>query len=142
MTYPGICSYEDFPYTYCENVLRRPFSITDQAHKQCISEILAYIHQNFSKDISLDEISKRVYSSKYHFSRVFKKYTSSTPYQYLIAVRLEHARLLLSTSGYPVKAIAERCGFKRLDYFSAMFKRKFKSSPSQYRETWSACNSK
>lgn len=138
MIYPAIFPYVTFSYTYCKNAPGGPFSITDQTHKQYISEVVGYIHQNFGKDISLDEISKQAYLSKYHFIRIFKRYTSYSPYQYLIAVRLDHSRVLLRTSGYPIKEIADQCGFKRLDYFSAIFKKKFKYCPSQYREVYAA----
>lgn len=118
-----------------ENAATGSFSITDELHQQYISEVVGYINQNFSRDISLDEISRHAYLSKYHFSRIFKKYTSYSPYQYLIAVRLKHSSLLLQTSSCPIKEIADLCGFKRLDYFSAIFKKKFRCNPSQYRET-------
>jgi AraC-like DNA-binding protein len=134
MIYKAINTYNNVSYGYCENVSGGSFSITDKTHQQYISEVVSYIDQNFNEDISLDEISRHAYLSKYHFSRIFKKHTSYSPYQYLIAVRLEHSRLLLRTSNYPITEIADRCGFKRLDYFSSVFKRKFMCSPSQYRE--------
>ena len=133
--------YDAFYYPDCKNAAGSSFSITDQAHQQYISDVVAYIHQNFDKDISLDEISKQAYSSKYHFSRVFKKYTSYSPYQYLIGVRLDHSRMLLHNSNAAIKAIAAQCGFKRLDYFSAIFKKNFKCSPSQYREIYCSLGS-
>ena len=128
----------DAPLCYYENAAGSAFSITDEMHQQYISEVVVYINQNFSKDISLDEISRRAYLSKFHFSRIFKKYTSYSPYQYLMAVRLNHSSLLLQTSSYPIKEIADQCGFKRLDYFSAIFKKKFSCNPSQYREAYAA----
>lgn len=138
MTHKAIYPHNNNADGYCENASGSSFSITDETHQQYISEVVGYIHQNFSKDISLEEISRHAYLSKYHFSRIFKKYTSYSPYQYLIAVRLNHSRMLLLTSSYPITEIADRCGFKRLDYFSAIFKKKFRCNPSQYREACSA----
>jgi AraC-like DNA-binding protein len=108
--------------------------ITEEIHMQYVSETVDYINKNYSKDISLNEITKQAYLSKFHFSRIFKKHTSYSPYQYLIIVRLNHSRQLLLNNNYSIKEVADMCGFKRLDYFSAMFKKKFKYSPSTYRE--------
>lgn len=137
MIYKAIDTYKNVSVGYCENVSCNSLSITDETHQQYISAVVGYIDENFNKDISLDDISRHAYLSKYHFSRIFKKYTSYSPYQYLMEVRLNHSRLLLLTRNYPITAIADRCGFKRLDYFSAIFKKKFKCSPSQYREAYS-----
>ena len=110
---------------------------TDEIHMKYISEAVDYINKNYSKDITLAEITRQAYLSKFHFSRVFKKHTSYSPYQYLISVRLNHARELLSEGKYSIKEVADKCGFRRLDYFSATFKKKFKCNPSAYKENYS-----
>ena len=111
--------------------------ITDEIHIKYISEVVDYINKNYSKDITLNEITRHAYLSKFHFSRIFKKHTSYSPYQYLIAVRLNHSKQLLLNNNYSIKEVADKCGFKRLDYFSSIFKKKFKCNPSKYRETFS-----
>ncbi|MFA6059851.1 MAG: AraC family transcriptional regulator [Taibaiella sp.] len=126
---------------FCNHLLKAPatiFGITEEIHMKYIAEAVDYMNKNYNKDISLNEITKQAYLSKFHFSRIFKRHTSYSPYQYLITVRLNHSRQLLSGSNYSVKEVADLCGFKRLDYFSAMFKKKFKYSPSMYRENYSA----
>jgi AraC-like DNA-binding protein len=123
--------------TFCKyqpDVFTSMLGITEEIHMKYVSETIDYINENYSKDISLNEITKQAYLSKFHFSRIFKKHTSYSPYQYLIIVRLNHSRQLLLNNNYSIKEVADMCGFKRLDYFSAMFKRKFKYSPSTYRE--------
>jgi AraC-like DNA-binding protein len=112
------------------------FGLTDEIHIGYISEVVNYINQHFSEDMSLDEITRKAFLSKFHFSRIFKKHTSYSPYQYLIMVRLNHSRQLLLHSNYSIKEVADKCGFKRLDYFSSMFKKRFKCNPTQYRESY------
>jgi AraC-like DNA-binding protein len=119
---------------YPPNAVVNILGITEEIHRGYISEAVEYINKNYSKDISLNEITKKAYLSKFHFSRIFKKYTSYSPYQYLTIVRLNHCRQLLLNNNYTISEVADKCGFKRLDYFSAMFKKKFKYSPSVYRE--------
>lgn len=125
---------------YPLNVFTAMFGITEEIHAKYVSETVDYINKNYSKHISLKEITQQAYLSKFHFSRIFKKHTSYAPYQYLITVRLNHSRQLLLNNDYSIKEVADMCGFKRLDYFSALFKKKFKCSPSMYREIYSAGN--
>jgi AraC family transcriptional regulator len=121
---------------YSQKAVINFLGITEEIHRGYISEAVEYINKNYSKDISLNEITKKAYLSKFHFSRIFKKYTSYSPYQYLTMVRLNHCQQLLLDNHYSISEVADRCGFKRLDYFSAMFKKKFKYSPSVYREMY------
>lgn len=122
---------------YPPNVPATILGITEEIHMKYIAEAVDYMNKNYSKDISLNEITKQAYLSKFHFSRIFKRHTSCSPYQYLITLRLNHSRQLLLSRDYSIKEVADLCGFKRLDYFSAIFKKKFKCSPSTYRENYS-----
>lgn len=93
-----------------------------------------YINKNFTKDISLQEISTNSFISPFHFSRIFKKTTSFSPHQYLQNVRLKHGELLLKNSSLPVSDIAYTSGFSSTAYFATAFKQKYKMSPMQYRK--------
>lgn len=112
----------------------KAFSITDEIHIGHITTVINFIDNNYSKDISLDEMTRQAHLSKFHFIRIFKKFTSYSPHQYLLSVRLNHSRQLLSSGLYSIGEVADKCGFKRLDYFSALFKKKFHCNPSEYRE--------
>lgn len=112
--------------------------ITEEIHLKYIAEAVDYINDNYDQDLTLDVITRKAFLSKFHFSRLFKKYTSYSPYQYLINVRLYHSRQLLLNDKYTVKEVAGKCGFKRLDYFSSAFKKKFKCNPTTYREHYKA----
>lgn len=92
-----------------------------------------YINKNFSRDISLQEISTNSFISPFHFSRIFKKLTSFPPHQYLQNVRLKHGEMLLKSSNLPVTDIAYTSGFSSTAYFATAFKQKYKMSPVQYR---------
>lgn len=110
-------------------------SITDEIHIGHIATVIDFINNNYSKDISLEEMTRQAHLSKFHFIRIFKKFTSYSPHQYLLSVRLSHSRELLSSGLYSIGDVADKCGFKRLDYFSALFKKKFHCNPSEYRDT-------
>lgn len=93
-----------------------------------------YMHANFCDKLSVEEIAREVFMSQYHFSRTFKKYTNYSPYQYLLEIRLQHARKLMLQKGLTIKEITFRSGFSSIDYFSAAFSKKFSVCPSIYKK--------
>lgn len=93
-----------------------------------------YIHDNFSRDISLNDISEHSFSSPFHFSRMFKNMTSFSPYQYLLEVRLKHGEMLLRNSVLSINEIAIFAGFSSGEHFATSFKRKYGHSPSRFRK--------
>ncbi len=97
-----------------------------------IEKAKQYIREHFTKDISLIELASYCHTSPFHFSRIFKSFTRYSPYQYLQLTRLKQAELLLKTK-LPVADVAFSSGFNSIDYFSAAFKKKYKMSPSAYR---------
>lgn len=98
-----------------------------------ILEARQYIHHNFCQKITVDEIARKVFVSQYHFSRIFKKYTRYSPYQYLLNVRLQHARKLMCQPELSIKEITFKSGFSSIDHFSAAFSKKYGVCPSAYR---------
>lgn len=93
-----------------------------------------YMHEKFAKDISLFEISSYSYVSPFHFSRIFKKFTSFSPYQYLQNIRLKHSEMLLKNTSLPVAEISFAAGFNSAEYFATAFRQKYKMNPTQYRK--------
>jgi AraC-like DNA-binding protein len=66
-------------------------------------------------------------------SGLFKKIYNKTPHQYLIVVRLEHAKELLS-GGLQVSEVCFSVGFESVSSFTGLFKRMVGCSPSVYRQ--------
>lgn len=102
-------------------------------HLATIEKAKAYLAENFTEDISLKEIAGHCYISPFHFSRIFKTFTSYSPHQYLLNLRLKHAELLLKNTSLPVTDICFSSGFNSLEYFSAAFNQKYKLAPSLFR---------
>src|SRR5688572_3936088 len=92
-----------------------------------------FMHANFASRISLAEISTYCHTSLFHFSRIFKQGTSSSPYQYLLSIRLNHAESLLRQSSKTITDICFESGFNSLEHFATIFRRRFKMNPSEYR---------
>lgn len=104
-------------------------------HLATIESAKQYIAQNFATDISLQELSRHCHTSPFHFSRLFKQFSTYAPHQYLQSTRLKHAEMLLKTTSLPIGDICFMSGFNSLDYFSAAFARKYKTAPSLYKRS-------
>ena len=107
-------------------------------HLVTMEKAKEYIHENFNRDISLFEISSYACVSPFYFSRIFKKFTSFSPHQYLQNIRLKHSEMLLKTSIVPVAEVSFQSGFTSADYFATSFRQKYGRSPSDYRKKVSA----
>lgn len=93
-----------------------------------------YIRENYSSDITLDELSSLTGVSESYLCRTFKKYYGETPLAYVIHYRINEAKkLIIDEPHLDIKIISERIGFKDPSYFGATFKRYEGCSPKQFR---------
>lgn len=91
---------------------------------------IRFLNSSYQQSLTIDDICRRVGSSKYHFCRVFRAVTGKTVVDYLNLLRCERAQSLLSTGACSVQEAAERCGFSSASYFSMVYKRQIGESPS------------
>ncbi|MBT9588948.1 helix-turn-helix transcriptional regulator [bacterium] len=83
---------------------------------------------------SLSEWAEVACLSRFHFLRLFKRVFQSTPGQYLIGLRLDHARRELRASRRSILEVALNAGFQSASQFSTAFRRHFGVSPRQWRQ--------
>ena len=98
-----------------------------------VKAAITYIEDNFTKPLSLDEISKNVGISKYHLARLFKECTNRTMVEFLVICRVEFAQTLLRSTELPIKEVAFSAGFENAPYFSKVFRRHTNHTPMEYR---------
>lgn len=103
-------------------------------HLPVIERAKEYIQQHFKEDIGLHDIAGNCFASPFHFSRIFRKFTTQSPYQYLLNTRLKHSEVLLKTSAVPIAEVAASSGFSSPDYFATAFKKKYRLMPTEYRK--------
>lgn len=103
----------------------------DVSYNPKINEIINYINQNLAKDLSLDVLSSKFYSSKYHLLREFKKHTGYTPHEYITLKRLITSKELLR-SGMSISDVCIECGFNNYSNFIRSFTNAFNISPKKY----------
>ena len=102
--------------------------------KDNIEKIKRYLDEHYMDEITLDELAEMAYLSKYHFTRTFTSYAGASPYQYLISLRLNHARHLLLLTNAPIEEISFRTGFKNSKNFIRAFKQATGTTPEKYRQ--------
>ena len=73
--------------------------------------------------------------SKFHFLRVFKDITGTSPLEYRNSIRLDHAKELLEDTNIPINEISREVGYSSDTYFCDVFKTKIGMSPSSYRKS-------
>ena len=102
-------------------------------HLGTVERAKDYMMRNFAEDISLMNIAEACYVSPFHFSRIFKTFTGTSPHAFLLSFRLKNAEVLLKVSSRPVTDIAFLSGFNSLEHFSTTFAERFGHSPVKYR---------
>jgi two-component system response regulator YesN len=96
-------------------------------------KILAYMHDNYSKDISLSAIADRFSINYTYLSNLFKKKLNITYSDYLTKLRMETALELLTGSRRKIYEIAEMVGYSDVKYFIRLFSSMYLISPNRYR---------
>lgn len=107
-------------------ILRKHFE------NKTINQIIAYLEQNISQTIYLDDVCNEFYLSKTYLKRFFKKETGYTVMNYLKILRMEKAKKLIREADMSFTEIAQQISFDSVHYFSTSFKKYTNLSPSEY----------
>lgn len=95
--------------------------------------VCSYINEHCTENLNLDDIAAIAGFSKYHFTRLFKQFTTTTFYKYLNQKRIEHAQRLLTDPEISITEAAFRSGYTSLSAFIRMFKLLNQCTPTEYR---------
>lgn len=101
--------------------------------KQCT----AYIHQNYDRNIQVKDVAAAVNLHPGYVQRIFKTNTGKTLIEYLTALRVDKAKMLLQNTDIPVADVSEYVGIGSRQYFHALFKRHTGHTPIEFRQTHS-----
>lgn len=103
-------------------------------NRQAVSYILDYIHTNYSRPISVQELADRVYLSRDYVGRLFRDATGMTITAMIQKVRIDHVCRLLTTTDRTIHDIAASCGFDDMKFFYSVFKKHSGMLPADYRK--------
>ncbi len=98
-----------------------------------ISHALTYINENFTMNISVDDIAKAANISTTYLQRLFKSEMNTTVYKVLNMTRIKYAKYLLSDTNITNTEVANICGFNSREQLIYEFKKVENCTPSEYR---------
>jgi two-component system response regulator YesN len=94
-----------------------------------------YIDNHYAnEDFSMNVLSKELLVNQTYLRKMFKNELGMTITDYLLKVRMDHAKDLIMDAYYKLSAISELVGYKDPGYFSKCFKKYYGVSPSDYSE--------
>lgn len=98
-----------------------------------VRRIQDYMEDRLSETIDVAQLAAVAGLSPFHFSRIFRQATGSSPYQHLMQRRIARAKRLLTETDLLVTDIGFRCGFSSATHFSASFRKATGLTPLAFR---------
>jgi AraC-like DNA-binding protein len=121
-------------YFAADRMTGRIFSFQGVRHSSVLRRAERFIWENYTRKISLDEISKVTGLSAPYFSTIFSEEMGENFSSYLNRLRVERATTLLTETGKALGEIASLCGFEDQSWFSKIFKAYTGISPGKFRK--------
>jgi AraC-like DNA-binding protein len=113
-----------------EATLAEPMLQAEHYARQCME----FLHHNYDRDIQVKDVASAVSLHPGYVHRLFKKQTGRTLTEYLTALRMEKAKMLLHQTDIPISEISDYVGVGSRQYFHALFKRYTGLTPVQFRQ--------
>ena len=114
--------------------------IIQEEHKQeavqNIKKALDYIQEHNQSTLTIAELANLLHFSEPYFMRFFKKHTGITCVDYINDFRMNKATELLATTDLSIMEIAMQVGLHNISYFNRLFKKKFETTPKEYRKMY------
>jgi AraC family transcriptional regulator len=93
------------------------------------------MHTQLDQDLTLKALAAASYLSPFHFARLFKKLTGSSPHNYLAGIRATKAQLLLAETDLSVTEIGARVGYLSGSHFTKAFRIATGATPREFRKS-------
>lgn len=98
-----------------------------------LARVLSYIREHYAEPLGVDELAAIAMQSRFHFIRSFKTHTGTSPYQYVLRIRVEAAKGLLLHTRMTVTDVALQAGFASVSQFHRAFAKTAGMTPEQFR---------
>ncbi len=99
-----------------------------------LDDILHYIHHNYAGNITLETIAPLFGYNRSYLGKIFTKKMGQNFNAYVDHVRIEKSKELLLSENSKIYLIAERVGYRNVDYFHIKFRKYVGMSPAEYRK--------
>jgi AraC-like DNA-binding protein len=111
--------------------MHRPATI--RLRTSLFEDAVAIVENEYASDLSLDDIARRVASSRRQLQRAYSEIGETTFREHLTGVRMERAAELLRVRGLTVREVAHRVGYRQPAQFAKAFRRHHGQAPSGFR---------
>jgi two-component system response regulator YesN len=99
-----------------------------------IAKIQSYIQEHLHAELSRDDIAAAVYRNPAYVSRLFRKETGMSLWDYITFAKIERAKQRLAGSNDKISDIAAELGYTHFSYFAKLFKKMTGATPQDYRK--------
>lgn len=127
------CVVEGYLIAFFGKLLRSVVFQRSADMKKTVSQILHYCSQNYREAFTVPDICQALHISQSHISHIFSQQLKISFPDYMNALRLNRAMLLLRDPGLSITQVVERAGFPTIRTFNRVFRKQFGCSPSEYR---------
>ncbi len=110
-----------------------PITNDEESQNKYVAEIQKYIQANYLEPIKISDMANKLSINRSHLYRIFKKEMGINVEDYIINIRMNHAKTLLLNTSLSVSAIATAIGYKNYSTFFKRFKTATGLTPNQYR---------
>jgi transcriptional regulator GlxA family with amidase domain len=104
------------------------------AERRPLRELQEWMAANLGADLSVPALAARAAMSERNFARAFAREVGMTPAAYVEALRVDHARIRLESTGQKLEAVARDCGFGTVETMRRSFHRRLGVGPAGYRD--------
>jgi AraC-like DNA-binding protein len=112
---------------------QHPDAAANGVSRSLLEDICVFLQSHYQYDVTRDSVARHFGVSPNYLSRVFQVQGHMTLSNYLMHVRIDRAKYLLSTYNLKLDDVAARCGYHDTAYFCRVFKRLTKSTPAAFR---------
>ena len=106
---------------------------TLERREALLAEALAVLERDYAEDLEVDEVARRIATSRRQLQRCFEEHAGGSFRQSLARIRMERAAELLRTTRLPVREVAGHVGYRQPAQFAKAFARYKGEPPSRFR---------
>ena len=111
--------------------IQRPSTVRHRT--SLFEDAVAIVEAEYASELSLDDIARRVASSRRQLQRAYSEIGRTTFRDHLTGVRMDRASEFLAARGLTVREVAYRVGYRQPAQFAKAFRRHHGVSPSDFR---------
>jgi transcriptional regulator GlxA family with amidase domain len=106
---------------------------TTKLRRSLFEEAVAIVEQEYADDLALDDIARRVATSRRQLQRSYAEIGETTFREHLTAVRMQRAGDMLRHGNLTIREVAHRVGYRQPAQFAKAFRRHHGAAPSGFR---------